>query len=55
VTGHPRSEQDIHCHSWIDLDLEDSDEEELDDGTSSGRDGLRDAVDIRNWIDCALL
>ncbi|KAJ8070713.1 hypothetical protein OCU04_001084 [Sclerotinia nivalis] len=51
VTGYPRCEQDIYRHSWIDPDLEESDEEELDDGISAGKDGLRDAADIHNWID----
>jgi hypothetical protein len=41
VTGYPQSERDIYRQSWI--DMEDSDEEELDDGTSAGGDSLRDA------------
>ena len=49
VAGYPRSEQGIYRHPWIDLDLEESDEE-LDDGASAGKDGLRDASDIRNWL-----
>lgn len=53
VTGYPRSEQDIYRHSWIDLDLEESDEEELDDGASGA--GLRDAADVHNWVDSALV
>ncbi|CAD6444267.1 8b13afad-1427-4a10-b3bc-d4cea8009edc [Sclerotinia trifoliorum] len=57
VTGYPRCEQDIYRHSWIDLDLEESDEEELDDGISAGgtgsRDGFRDAANIHSWIDSA--
>ncbi|EDO01062.1 hypothetical protein SS1G_03536 [Sclerotinia sclerotiorum 1980 UF-70] len=54
VTGYPRCEQDIYRHSWIDLDLEELDEEELDDGISAGRNGFQDATDIHRWMDSAL-
>lgn len=55
VTGYPRCEQDIYRHSWIDLDLEELDEEELDDGISAGRNGFQDATDIHRWMDSALV